>query len=193
MQKKSRKKALRKASKHKQPDKTEAFNKFMAQFKPLMIAVLLWIVTLFILHLPAIKNEIAFSFVKFTINSTVAFGKMLSIPISSPGIPDIVVFGYPMEIVMECTAYNFYIFIIYLSLLSPVKWKQRIITLLLFIGVLFIFNNLRTFIMGYAGKYSPHLFYYIHDFIWDFMFGFIVFLIWVWRYQGTVKEKEKQA
>jgi exosortase/archaeosortase family protein len=162
----------------------------MVQFKPLMIAVLLWIVTLFVLHLPAIKNEAALFFIKFTLHSTLVFGKMLSIPMESPGFPYITVFGYPMKIVMECTAYNFYIFIIYLSLLSPIKWKQRIITLILFIGVLFIFNNLRTIIMGFVGKHSPQLLYYIHDFIWDFMFGFIVFLIWVWRYHVTLGEKD---
>ena len=87
---------------------------------------------------------------------------------------------------MECTAYNFYIFVIYLSLLSPVKWKQRIITLLIFLGAVFVVNNMRFITMGYIGKHSPHLFHYIHDYLWNILFGFMVFLIWAWRYKDTM-------
>lgn len=157
----------------------------MSHFKPLMIAILLWIVTNMILHLPGIKNEVQHFFVKFTLDSTLIFGKLLFFPIESCGFPNITVSGYPMKVIMECTAYNFYIFVIYLSLLSPVKWKQRIITLLIFLGAVFIVNNMRFITMGYIGKYSAHLFHYIHDYLWNILFGFMVFLIWAWRYKNT--------
>jgi len=157
----------------------------MRQFKPLMIAALLWIITIMVLHLPGIKNEVQHFFVKFTLGSALDFGKLLFIPISSSSFPYITVRGYSMELIMECTAYNFYIFVIYLSLLSPVKWKQRIITLLIFLGAVFVVNNMRFITMGYIGKHSPHLFHYIHDYLWNILFGFMVFLIWAWRYKNT--------
>ncbi len=157
----------------------------MSHFKPLIIAVLLWIITIMILHLPGIKNEVHHFFVKFTLGSALGFGKLLFIPINSSSFPYITVSGHTMELVMECTAYNFYIFVIYLSLLSPVKWKQRIITLLIFLGAVFIVNNMRFITMGYIGKHSPHLFHYIHDYLWNILFGFMVFLIWAWRYKNT--------
>lgn len=165
--------------------KKEAYKKFMSHFKPLMIAVVLWIITIMILHLPGIKNEVQHFFVKFTLDSALGFGKLLFIPIDSRSFPNITVSGYSMELIMECTAYNFYIFVIYLSLLSPVKWKQRIITLLIFLGAVFVVNNMRFITMGYIGKHSAHLFYYIHDYLWNILFGFMVFLIWAWRYKNT--------
>jgi len=166
--------------------KKEARRMFMSSFKPLMIAVALWIITLMILHLPAIKDDAAYFFINFTLDSSLFFGKMLFIPVESSGYPNITVSGYPMTVVMECTAYNFYIFVIYLSLLSPVGWKQRMYTLLIFLVVVFFVNNMRFITMGYVGKYSATLFHYIHDYLWNILFGFMVFLIWAWRYKNTM-------
>ena len=36
--------------------------------------------------------------------------------------------------------------------------------------------------MGFVGFHYAHMFHFIHDYIWDFLFGFMIFLIWVWRY-----------
>jgi exosortase/archaeosortase family protein len=89
---------------------------------------------------------------------------------------------------MECTAYNFYIFVIYLSLLSPVAWKQKLYTLVIFLLAVFIVNNLRFITVGYIGKYSATMFHYVHDYLWNILFGFMVFLIWVWRYKDPQEE-----
>ncbi|RLD41551.1 MAG: hypothetical protein DRI89_09595 [Bacteroidetes bacterium] len=191
MSTKQNKRKQEKAKQQEKLAKKEAFKKFLNQFKPLMIAVALWIITLMILHLPAIKDDVAYFFIKFTLDSSMLFGNILFIPVESHFFPNISVNGYTMTVVMECTAYNFYIFIIYLSLLSPVKWKQRLITLLIFLVAVFVVNNLRFVTMGYIGLYSEQLFHYVHDYLWNILFGFMVFLIWAWRYKSTWDTEEE--
>jgi exosortase/archaeosortase family protein len=165
--------------------KTKANKQFLKQFAPLMTAVILWIATSTILHLPSIKDEVAAFFINFTLQSSLLFGKIFFIPMSSSAFPFITIGGYTMQIVMECTAYNFYIFVFYLSLLSPVSFKQRIITLLIFLIAVFFVNNLRFITVGYIGNYSQELFHLVHDYLWNILFGFLVFLIWAWRYNKT--------
>jgi len=186
----SKKKNERQVAKEKileQKRKREAKIKFRKQFVPLMIAVLLWIVTSMILHMPSVKNEVATFFINFTIQSSLLFGKIFFIPVLSPSFPFLVIGGYHMQVVMECTAYNFYVFVIFLSLLSPVNWKQRLLTLLIFLFAVFVVNNLRFITVGYIGSYSQDLFHLVHDYLWNILFGFLVFLIWAWRYNKSVE------
>jgi len=185
----------KKKEKVKQQQKLEkklAYKKMMLSFKPLIIAVVLWFATITIIHLPAIKNEVADHFINFTINSAVGFGKILFLPVETNSFPNITVSGYTMQVVMECTAYNFYIFVFYLSLLSPVAWKQKIYTLVIFLLAVFIVNNLRFITVGYIGKYSATMFHYVHDYLWNILFGFMVFLIWAWRYKDSLEETISQ-
>jgi exosortase/archaeosortase family protein len=165
--------------------KKEVNKNLLKQFVPLLVAVLLWFVTLMVLHLPSIKNDVALFFVKLTLDTALIFGKILFIPMQSHSFPYITVDGYTMQIVMECTAYNFYIFVFYLSLLSPVNWKQRLVTLAIFIGAVFIVNNLRFITLGFIGNNMASSFNFIHDYLWNILFGFMVFLIWAWRYNST--------
>lgn len=169
---------------HEKLEKKEAFRKFLRHFLPLLIAVVLWLVTSAILHLPAFRAEVQDFFVRFTLNSAVSFGKLLFIPVHSPAFPKISVSGYTMEVIMECTAYSFYVFVFFLSIFSPVKWYQRLITLAIFVSSVFVVNNFRFYTMGFIGKYYNQLFYDIHDYLWNILFGFLVFLIWLWRYRG---------
>ena len=193
MSTKLRKREEEKAKQQEKLAKKEAFRKFMHHFKPLLITVLLWILITTILHLPGLKDNVQHFFVLFTLESAVGFGKLLFFPIASNTFPNITVSGYTMEVIMECTAYNFYIFVICLSLLSPVKWKQRIVTLLIFLVALFIINNFRFITMGYIGKHSYQWFHYIHDYFWNILFGFLVFLIWVWRYKPNTNETKESS
>ena len=193
MSKKLKKRKKEDASQEHKLSKKEVRSRFIKSFAPLMIAVALWIITLMILHLPAIKAEVAYFFINFTLDSSLLFGKILFIPVESHGYPNITVSDYPMSVVMECTAYNFYIFVIYLSLLSPVSWKQRMYTLLIFLGAVFVVNNMRFITVGYIGKYSEVMFHYVHDYLWNILFGFMVFLIWAWRYKDTLDVEEEKG
>jgi exosortase/archaeosortase family protein len=163
--------------------KKENSKRFMEHFRPLMFAVLLWFITVSVLHLPGINEDVMRIFVGFTLESAILFGKLLFISVESHAYPNITVSGYTMQVIMECTAYNFYIFVIYLSLFSPVKWKQKLWTLVIFLSAVFVVNNLRFVTMGFVGNYSEQLFHIIHDYLWNILFGFMVFIIWTWRYK----------
>lgn len=173
-----------KVKKKEKLGKELAFRNFVKHFVPLIIAVVLWITISAVLHLPALRDQVHDFFVRFTLNSAVAFGKLLFIPVESTGFPMITVAGYGMKVIMECTAYNFYIFVVCLSLLSPVKWYQRLLTLAIFVSAVFVVNNFRFYTMGFIGKYYAHMFDSVHDYLWNILFGFMVFLIWLWRYRN---------
>ncbi len=182
------KKPAKQSIKEKQREKLakkEAFRRFKRQFLPLLLAVALWITISTILHLPAFRMQVQDFFIRFTLNAAVGFGKLIFIPVESYAYPKITVAGYTMEVIMECTAYNFYIFVICLSLLSPVKWTQRLITLGIFLSAIFVINNFRFYTMGFIGKRYPDLFHDVHDYLWNILFGFLVFLIWLWRYKDV--------
>ncbi len=166
----------------------EARRQMLRQFLPLLYAILAWGAVMLVLHLPSIQYDIVAFFVQFTIKSAVLFGKVFFIPIESRDFPLLKVGGFQMAVIMECTAYNFYIFTIFLSLFSPVKWKQRLITLAIFLPSIFVINNLRFVSMGYIGKYYPEQFDQVHDYVWNILFGFLVFLIWLWRYQRNLPD-----
>ncbi len=176
-------------SKIEQKKKLQLARKEMfRQFKPLILAVAAWTAAMMVFHINAIRDDLFTFFVNFTIDSVVLLGKVIFIHIESSGYPYITVAGYKMAVIMECTAYNFYIFVIFLSLFSPVSWKQRLITLSIFMPAVFFINSLRFITMGYIGKYFPHQFDNIHDYLWNILFGFLVFLIWVWRYKVVMPE-----
>ncbi len=175
----------------KEQAKRSARKEFFRQIIPLLVAVVLWIVTLMVIHLPAIETKALNFFVTFTVDSALLFGKLFFIPIESHSFPYLTVSGFTMKVIMECTAYNFYIFVIYLSLLSPVSLKDRLITLLIFLAAIFVVNNLRFISMGYIGKYNAQMFDYVHDYLWNILFGFMVFIIWAWRYKRKRVELEK--
>ncbi|MBP6978540.1 MAG: exosortase/archaeosortase family protein [Bacteroidales bacterium] len=166
--------------------KTELRRQMLRQFLPLLYAIGAWGIVMLILHLPAIQYDIVAFFVQFTIKSAVLFGQIFFIPIESQDFPLLRVDGYQMAVIMECTAYNFYIFTIFLSLFSPVSWKQRLITLAIFLPSIFVINNLRFVTMGYIGKHYPEQFDQVHDYVWNILFGILVFLIWLWRYQRNL-------
>lgn len=163
--------------------KKEARIYFKQQFIPLMLAVVLWMATNVVIHLAVFKDQVQAFFVQFTIQSVSLVGSLLHIPVTSTVSPLISIDGYAMEVVMECTAYNFYIFVFFLSLLSPVKLLSRFITLFIFMVAVFVVNTMRFFTLGMLGKHYPALFHGVHDYLWNILFGILVFLIWLWRYK----------
>lgn len=186
--KKEEKDRLRKLEEKKRIQK-----QLIRHFIPLIAAVTLWAIAMGIFHLPAIREHFFNFFIRFTVDSVVLLGKITFLPIHSPEFPQLTVWGYPMLVIMECTAYNFYIFVIFLSLFSPVKWSQRLTTLAIFLPSVFLLNSLRFITMGAIGKYFPNQFDVVHDYLWNILFGFLVFLIWVWRYQRTQPDAAGQA
>lgn len=159
------------------PSAREYFQKLL----PLIKSFVLWFILVGIVHLPFIKDGFRNLVVGFTTATTYGLGKALFIPIVRSGFDTIQVNGFPMQIIVECTAYNFFLFAIALTIFAPWSLKNKLINFGIFILAIFLVNNLRFFAMGYIGRYYPDLFDTTHDYVWNILFGFMVFGIWAWR------------
>jgi exosortase/archaeosortase family protein len=148
---------------------------------PLIKAFALWFVLVLIVHLPGIKDVFRNFFVGFTTTSTYLIGKLFFIPIDKLSFSTITLDGFSMEIIVECTAYNFYLFALALAVFANWQLKHKLINLLIFIVVIFLTNILRFFAMGYVGRYYPDFFDTTHDYVWNILFGFMIFGVWAWR------------
>jgi exosortase/archaeosortase family protein len=162
------------------PAKPE-FKDYIKKLMPLIKAFALWFVMVIIVQLPGVREAFREFIVGTTTSSTMVLGKILFLPIERTGFSGIKVNDFAMEIIVECTAYNFYLFAIALALFAEWKWKDKLINFLIFFGVIFFVNNLRFFAMGYVGRHYPELFDTTHDYVWNILFGFMIFGLWAWR------------
>lgn len=140
-----------------------------------------WFLLVIIVHIPGIKESFRNIFVGFTTNSTYLMAKIFFIPIQKTGFATITINGFAMEIIVECTAYNFYLFGLALALFANWSWRHKLLNLLIFFGIIFITNILRFFAMGFVGRHYPELFDTTHDYVWNILFGFMIFGVWAWR------------
>lgn len=154
---------------------------YIKRLMPLIKTFVLWFAMISVVRLPGIKEPFKNFILDFTTSSTVLLGKILQIPILRMDLNSIQVDGFPMQIIVECTAYNFYFFAFALALFAVWSWKDKLINLLIFFVVIFFANNVRFFAMGYIGRYYPEFFDTTHDYIWNILFGFMVFGLWAWR------------
>lgn len=161
----------------------EAFDRL----KPLLYSFILWAVLMGIMYIPAIHQNVMVFFVDFVVKSTVFVGSLMFFPVDSSGSPLITVAGYNMKVIFECTAYNFYLFAIALVVFGQWNLKNKIINLLIFVISIFILNAFRFIIMGYVGKYWPEMFHQIHDYVWTIVFGLVVFILYIWRNDKSLK------
>jgi exosortase/archaeosortase family protein len=163
------------------PRKPLFSKELLIKLLPLIKAFALWFLLVLIVHIPGIKDDFRNMFVGFTTNSTVLVAKMLFIPIQKLSFSTISLNGFNMEIIVECTAYNFYLFAIALAVFANWSIKHKLINLLIFLIVIFFTNILRFFAMGFVGRYYPEFFDTTHDYVWNILFGFMIFGVWAWR------------
>ena len=175
------------------PSAKEYFQKLL----PLIKSFVLWFILVGIVHLPFIKAGFRDAIVGFTTATTYGVGKILFLPIVRSGFDTLQVNGFPMQIIVECTAYNFFLFAIALVIFAPWSWKDKLKNLGIFIIAIFLVNNLRFIAMGYIGRYYPDFFDTTHDYVWNILFGFMVFGIWAWRDKKSnldyIKAKHNEA
>lgn len=172
--------AIEKAEKNKRKEAIESL-------KPLFYSFALWGVFMVIIYIPAIHDAIMDLFVSFVVNSTVIIGKLFFLPVESSAPPFIAVAGYNMKVIFECTAYNFYLFAIALVAFARWNWKNKLINLGIFVLSIFVLNAFRFIVMGYVGKLWPNLFHQIHDYVWTIVFGLVVFILYIWRNDKSLK------
>jgi exosortase/archaeosortase family protein len=170
-----------KGPKPQKPQKPLFSKELLIKLLPLIKAFALWFLLVLIVHIPGIKEAFRNLFVGFTTGSTVLIGKMFFLPIQKMSFSAISLDGFSMEIIVECTAYNFYLFAIALAVFANWRLWNKLINLLIFFGVIFVTNILRFFAMGYVGRYYPDFFDTTHDYVWNILFGFMIFGVWAWR------------
>ena len=122
---------------------------------PLIKAFGLWIVLVLILNIPSLKETFAGFFVDLTVKSVLGLSKLLFLPVVHLGGQNISVNGYNLQIIYECTAYNFYLFVIPLVIFSNWEIKAKLLNLIIFIGAIVIANFSRFIITFESTKASP--------------------------------------
>lgn len=156
-------------------------SEYLKKLMPLIKSFALWFLLVVIVHLPGIREDFRTMFVGFTTGSTEIMGKLLFLPVDRTGFSTLVVNNFALEIIVECTAYNFYLFAIALVIFANWSAFHKIINLLIFFVTIFLVNNVRFIAMGYIGRYYPDLFNTTHDYVWNILFGFMIFGLWAWR------------
>jgi exosortase/archaeosortase family protein len=172
-----KKKAERLKRKQKALEKQEKSQE-RKRLLPLAKAFAVWIIMVLIVSIPALKDDFAKFFIDFTTQTVLILGKILFIPIEDLGNQLISVAGFDLNIIYECTAYNFYVFVIPLVFFSNWTFWKKLVSLLVFLLSIIVANAFRFIIMGYIGKSFPRLFESIHDYVWNIIFALMVFLIW---------------
>ncbi len=175
-----RRKEIKKQRLTKQQQKKRA-QQLIKHMAPLFWAFITWFLLISLVHSPWLREPVRLFFVDFTTRAAYLFGKVLFIPVEMYAVPFLSVKGFNMQVVMECTAYNFYLFALVLTIFARWTIKHKLISFAIFLVVIFILNNLRFITMGYLGSYRPDLFDAVHDYVWNILFGFMVFGIWAWR------------
>jgi exosortase/archaeosortase family protein len=154
---------------------------YVRKLMPLIKSFALWFLLVIIVHLPGIREDFRTMFVGFTTGATEVMGKLFFLPVERIGFSTLTVDNFSLEIIVECTAYNFYLFAIALAVFANWSAFHKIINLLIFFVTIFIVNNIRFIAMGYIGGNYPDLFNTAHDYVWNILFGFMIFGLWAWR------------
>lgn len=174
-------KTARREQKKSRQIKKQRRQELIHRLKPLIFALLLWVALSAIIELPPFKEKVYSFFLHFTTHAAYWFSRLIFMPLEMPEVPFLSARGFRMQVVMECTAYNFYLFATSLVIFARWPLRHKFTSLGIFLLAIFILNNLRFVTMGYLGSYYPELFDPVHDIVWDVLFGFAVFGLWAWR------------
>ncbi|MBI5075296.1 MAG: archaeosortase/exosortase family protein [Nitrospirae bacterium] len=103
----------------------------------------------------------------------------LSVPIVRSGT-QLTFAGFPMEIVLECTALH-YMIIFVAGVLAFRSHSLFYRASGIIIGTLAIslMNILRIGVIGFIGRYFSSLFTFVHDYLWQGFFALFVLLLWI--------------
>lgn len=185
--KKLKKKELKQKRVEKQQQKQEKKLNRQALL-PLIKTLVLWLVVVSLIrieysdHSAGLENQVIVkSFIKFTGWSVIAVAKLFFLSVEMVQFDLISVNNFTMRIAPECTIFDYYIFVIALAIFARWTIKYKILNALIIIAILCFINALRFIIMSFVGKYYPAAFDPAHDYLWNILFAFITFGLWLWR------------
>lgn len=144
---------------------------------PLIKTFILWLVLIGVVHF--FIQQLGPAIIKGTTHSLYAFCKVFFIPIEISSYKYVSILNFPLQVVVECTAYNYYLFAVALSVFAKWKLKDKFINLSIFVAAIFILNNLRFVLLAIVGKHYPDLFDAIHDYLWNIVFAVVTLVIWM--------------
>lgn len=90
--------------------------------------------------------------------------------------------GFPMEIVLECTALHYMIiFVAGVLAFSSHSLSYRAAGIVIGTLAIFLLNILRIGVIGFIGRNFMNLFTFVHAYLWQGMFALLVLLLWaIW-------------
>jgi len=119
------------------------------------------------------------AFREFTASIISAFWGYVSVPVVCSGT-QLTFAGFPMEIVLECTALHYMIiFIAGVMAFRNHSLSYRAIGIIIGTLVIFLLNILRIGIIGFIGRYFGNLFVFVHDYLWQGAFALLALLVWI--------------
>jgi len=156
------------------PDKQLAAN-----LKNLLKSFVLWIVLILLVRTDFSRIYTDSFIIRFTHSSVAGFCKIFGIPVVDTTCPLITINSTAMEIVPECTIYDYYLMVVALVVFTAWKWKDRLINGLIMIAILYITNIFRFIAMGFIGRYFPSTFKFTHDYLWGLIFALFTLALWI--------------
>jgi exosortase/archaeosortase family protein len=157
----------------------------------LILSVILWVILTSLVFIPSIKDVIHDRMILFTGNSLIFGGKIFQYPVSMVSFPNIEIFNFRMQIIFECTGFNYYLFALALVIFSPWTLKNKIINFVIYIAVIYLLNMLRFIVMGFIGRNYPDLFDGIHNYFWNILFALVVLFMWIVTNDKALKLKSQ--
>jgi len=169
----------KKQQKQKIKEKQEKLQRFK-DILPIAKTFGLWLLLIGLVRIEAVYEIIATGLIKITGNSVLGVCKATFIPVSY-NFPYINVAKFPMRIAPECTILDYYLFVPAMMLFVSAKWLHKVKWAVIIMAILYGMNLLRFVIMGFVGKYYPSLFDAAHEYFWNLLFAFLLFLLWFWQ------------
>jgi len=147
--------------------------KFLALFLSYLLCFLM------LGNLPMSSIELLRGFSVFTASAVCFLWSALAVPVTVSGTY-VTFLGFPMEIILECTALHYMlVFAAGVFAYRGHALYYKIAGTVIGAAAIFFLNILRIGIIGFAGRYSPGMFAFIHAYLWQGMFALLVFLIWI--------------
>ena len=129
----------------------------------------------------------SFAFIKTDIANGLAFTlSLIGIKTIVHG-EDVLLGGFSLRIVEECTAV--FASIIYIScvLAYPTSLKNKLVGIGFGIPVIQLVNLARLVVLSFTGLYFPGIFDFVHTYIWQSIFIIFIIVIWLAWLERCVK------
>lgn len=119
------------------------------------------------------------AFREFSASAITGLWGLFSVPVVSSGT-QLNFVGFPMEIVLECTALHYMIiFVAGVLAFRSHSLSYRAAGIVIGTLTIFLLNIVRIGVIGFIGRYFISIFDFVHEYLWRGMFALSVLLLWI--------------